>query len=102
MLENSFWHNSFLLLQKTIMKKALITAAFMLGIGVCAIHAQETKTKPVTTPTDKVHNVTHPHNKVSHGEKTKTKTATGKKHVTTEKTTKPEALEPKKKTEKKS
>jgi hypothetical protein len=80
------------------MKKALLSAA-LIFVAVLAIHAQETKTKPVTTPTDKVHNVTHPHNKVSHGTKTKHKTAEGKKHVTTEKTSKAEALEPKKKTE---
>jgi hypothetical protein len=80
------------------MKKVLMSAAFMF-VAILAINAQETKTKPVTTPTDKVHNVTHPHNKVSHGTKTKHKTAAGKKHVTTEKTSKPEALEPKKKEE---
>ena len=75
-----------------------MSAVFML-IAVLAINAQETKTKPVTTPTDKVHNVTHPHDKVSHGTKTKHKTATGSKHVTTKKTSNAEALKPKEKTE---
>jgi len=79
------------------MKKVVMSAVLILIAGL-AINAQETKTKPVTTPTDKVHNVTHPHNKVSHGTKSKHKTAEGTKHVTTEKTSK-EALEPKKKTE---
>jgi len=82
------------------MKKVLISAAFILIAGF-AVNAQEAKTKPVTTPTDKVHNVTHPHHKVSHGTKTKTETAGGHKHVTTEKTTKQEALKPKEKTEEK-
>jgi hypothetical protein len=82
------------------MKKVLMSAAFIF-VAVLAINAQETKTKPVTTPTDKVHNVTHPHDKVSHGTKTKHKSVEGKKHVTTEKTSKQEALEPKKKTEEK-
>ena len=80
------------------MKKVVMSAAFIF-IAVLAINAQETKTKPVTTPTDKVHNVTHPHNKVSHGTKTKHETAEGKKHVTTEKTPQKEALKPKEKTE---
>ena len=80
------------------MKKVLMSAVFILIAGL-AINAQETKTKPVTTPSDKVHNVTHTHDKVSHGTKTKHKTAEGKKHVTTEKTSKSEALEPKKKAE---
>ena len=52
---------------------------FLITVTAISAKAQETKTKPVTTPTDKVHNVTHPHHKVSHGTKTKTKTATGKK-----------------------
>jgi len=80
------------------MKKVLMSAAFIF-IAVFAINGQETKTKPVTTPSDKVHNVTQPHHKVSHGTKTKHKTAEGKKHVTTDKTSKPEALKPKEKTE---
>jgi len=79
------------------MKKVLMSAAFIF-IAVVAINAQETKTKPVTTPADKAHNVTHHHNKVSHGTKSKHKTAEGKKTVTTDKTSK-EALEPKKKEE---
>jgi hypothetical protein len=82
------------------MKKVLMSAAFIF-IAVLAINAQETKTKPVTTPTDKVHNVTHPHHKVSHGTKTKHETAAGTKHVTTEKTPQKEALKPKEKTEEK-
>ena len=71
---------------------------FLITVTVISAKAQETKTKPVTTPTDKVHNVTHPHHKVSHGTKTKTKTATGKKTTTEVKTNKQEAAVPRKKT----
>ena len=83
------------------MKKLLLSFALMLGIGICAVNAQETKTKPVTTPSDKVHNVIHPHNKISHGVKYKHKTATDKKQVVTKKTGSSEALKPKEKAEKK-
>ncbi|TMI94116.1 MAG: hypothetical protein E6H06_09990 [Bacteroidetes bacterium] len=82
------------------MKKLLLSLALIFVVGICAINAQETKTKPVTTPSDKVHNVVHPHHKISHGEKYKHKTASDKKHVVTKKTGK-EALKPKEKTEKK-
>ena len=71
---------------------------FLITVTAISAKAQETKTKPVTTPTDKVHNVTHPHHKVSHGTKTKTKTATGKKTTTEVKTNKQEAAVPRKKT----
>jgi hypothetical protein len=83
------------------MKKLLLSFAFMFVAGICVINAQETKTKPVTTPSDKVHNVIHPHNKISHGVKYKHKTANDKKHVVTKKTAKAEALKPKEKIEKK-
>ena len=71
---------------------------FLITIAAVSAKAQETKTKPVTTPTDKVHNVIHPHNKVSHGTKYKHKTATGKKTTAEVKTNKQEAVVPKKKT----
>ncbi|HEV8283838.1 MAG TPA: hypothetical protein VGQ09_05995 [Chitinophagaceae bacterium] len=83
------------------MKKVILSLALMFGVGVCAINAQETKTKPVTTPSDKVHNVVHPHHKISHGVKYKHKTANDKKHVVTTKTEHSQALKPKEKTEKK-
>jgi hypothetical protein len=83
------------------MKKLLLSFALMFVVGICAINAQETKTKPVTTPKDKAHNVIHPHDKVSHGVKYKHKTANDKKQVVTKKTGTPEALKPKEKTEKK-
>jgi hypothetical protein len=82
------------------MKKLLLSALVFVA-GICAVSAQETKTKPVTTPSDKVHNVIHPHHKISHGVKYKHKTANDKKHVVTKKTAKAEALKPKEKTEKK-
>ena len=71
---------------------------FFITVAAVSAKAQETKTKPVTTPTDKVHNVIHPHNKVSHGTKYKGKTATGKKTTAKVKTNKTEAVVPKKKT----
>jgi hypothetical protein len=83
------------------MKKLLLSFALMFVVGICAINAQETKTKPVTTPSDKVHNVIRPHHKISHGVKYKHKTANDKKQVVTKKTGNSEALKPKEKTEKK-
>ena len=80
------------------MKKIISMLLFFITVATVSTKAQETKTKPVTTPTDKVHNVTHPHQKVSHGTKTKSKTATGKKSTTEVKTNKQEAAVPKKKT----
>ena len=80
------------------MKKILSMLLVFITVTAISAKAQETKTKPVTTPTDKVHNVVHPHHKVSHGTKYKHKTATGKKTTTTEKTSKTEAVVPKKKT----
>ena len=80
------------------MKKIISMLLFFITVTVISAKAQETKTKPVTTPTDKVHNVTHPHQKVSHGTKYKSKTATGKKTTTEVKTNKQEAAVPKKKT----
>ena len=82
------------------MKKLLLSLALIFVVGICAISAQETKTKPVTTPSDKVHNVIDPHHESCHGEKYKHKTASDKKHVVTKKIGK-EALKPKEKTEKK-
>jgi hypothetical protein len=80
------------------MKKILSMLLVFITVTAISAKAQETKTKPVTTPTDKVHNVVHPHHKVSHGTKYKHKTATGKKTTTTVKTSKTEAVVPKKKT----
>ena len=79
------------------MKKIIPILLFFITVAAVSASAQETKTKPVTTPTDKVHNVTHPHHKVSHGTKHKTETATGKKTTTEVKTSKQEAAVPKKK-----
>ena len=80
------------------MKKIIPLLAFFLSAAVFSASAQETKTKPVVTPSDKVHNVIHPHHKVAHGTKYKHKSATGKKTESQIKTTKPEAIDPKKKT----
>jgi hypothetical protein len=71
---------------------------FFLTVAAVSTKAQDTKTKPVTTPADKVHNVIHPHKKVSHGTKYKHKTATGKKSTTEIKTNTTQAAVPKKKT----
>lgn len=79
------------------MKKIIPILLFFITVAAVSAKAQETKTKPVTTPTDKVHNVTHPHHKDSHGTKHKTETATGKKTTTEVKTSKQEAAVPKKK-----
>ena len=80
------------------MKKIIPMLLFFITVAAVSTKAQETKTKPVTTPTDKVHNVTHPNQKVSHGTKTKHKTATGKKSTTEVKTNTTQAAVPKKKT----
>ena len=82
------------------MKKVFFSLALIFGVGIYSISAQETKTKPVTTPSDKVHNVIHPHHKISHGVKYKHKSANDKKHVVTRKTENAQALKPKQKTEK--
>jgi len=82
------------------MKKVFFSLALMFGVGIYSISAQETKIKPVTKPSDKVHNVIHPHNKISHGVKYKHKGANDKKHVVTRKTENAQALKPKQKTEK--
>jgi hypothetical protein len=82
------------------MKKVFFSLALIFGVGIYSISAQETKTKPVTTPSDKVHNVIHPHQKISHGAKYKHKSANDKKHVVTRKTENAQALKPKQKTEK--
>jgi hypothetical protein len=79
------------------MKKIIPLLAFFLSAAVVSASAQETKTKPVTTPTDKVHNVIHPHHKIAHGTKYKHESVTGKKTVTQVKTTKAEAADTKKK-----
>ena len=80
------------------MKKIIPLLAFFLSAAVFSARAQETKTKPVTTPSDKVHNVIHPHNKIAHGTKYKHKSASGKKTVSTVKKNEPEPAETKKKT----
>ena len=82
------------------MKKIISLFAFFLCVAVISASAQETKTKPVTTPTDKVHNVIHPHRKIAHGTKYKHESVTGKKTVAETKTTKPEAAVPKRKKKK--
>ena len=38
----------------------------------------KTKVKPITTPSDKAHNILHPKRKISHGTKYKHKTPRGK------------------------
>ena len=83
-----------------IMKKIIASFVFLFSVAVFSASAQETKTKPVTTPTDKVHNVIHPHHKIAHGTKHKHESVTGKKTVTEVKTTKAEAADPKKKKKK--
>ena len=82
------------------MKKIIPLLAFFLSAAAFSASAQETKTKPVVTPSDQVHNVIHPHHKVAHGTKYKHESVTGKKTVTQVKTTKPEAAVPKKKKKK--
>ena len=71
---------------------------FFITVAAFSTKAQETKTKPVTTPGDKVHNVIHPKHKVSHGTKYKHKTSSGKKTTTVVRTNKTQAVAPKKKT----
>ncbi len=83
------------------MKKIFLSVAMIFVIGVVAANAQETKVKPVTTPADKVHNVVHPKHKIQHGTKYKHKTATGKKTTTVVRKPKAEAMDHKKKEEKK-
>lgn len=56
-------------------------------MGAFNANAQETKSKAVTTPGDKVHNVIHPHHKRSHGRKYKRETAHGKVSKTKIRTT---------------
>ena len=82
------------------MKKIIPLLVFFLSAAVFSASAQETKTKPITTPTDKVHNVIHPHHKIAHGTKHKHESVTGKKTVTQVKTTKSEAAVPKRKKKK--
>jgi hypothetical protein len=82
------------------MKKIIPLLAFFLTVAVFSARAQETKTKPVTTTSDKVHNVIHPHKKISHGTKYKHKSASGKKTVATVKTEEPVPAVRKKKTDK--
>jgi 23S rRNA maturation mini-RNase III len=82
------------------MKKIIPILLVFLGAAVFSAQAQETKTKPVTTPTDKVHNVIHRHHKISHGRKIVHKSAAGNKTEAEVKTTKTEAAAPKKKTKK--
>jgi len=91
---------SFYLPNISIMKKILATLVVAMGI-VLSVHAQETKKKPITTPGDKVHNTIHPKNKVQHGTKYKHESVTGKKSTSSVKSNKQEALEPKKKSDKK-
>ena len=84
----------------TNMKKIIPILLVLLGGAAFSVTAQETKTKPVTTPTDKVHNVIHRHHKISHGSKYVHKSAAGKKTEAEVKTTKTEAAVPKKKVKK--
>ena len=95
------WYDSYIVyLNFTNMKKIIPLLAFFLSVAVFSANAQETKTKPVTTTTDKMHNVIHPHHKIAHGTKYKHESVTGKKTVTETKTTKPEAAISKKKKKK--
>ena len=82
------------------MKKIIPILLLLMGAAVFSAKAQETKTKPVTTPTDKVHNVIHKHHKISHGRKYVHKSAVGKKTEAEVRTTKTEAAAPKKKIKK--
>ena len=77
------------------MKKIIPLFAFFISAGIFSATAQETKTKPITTPSDKVHNVVHPKNKIDHGTKYKHKSVTGKKKVVEERKPQAEALKPK-------
>jgi hypothetical protein len=77
------------------MKKIIPLLVFFMSAGIFSAHAQETKTKPITTPSDKVHNVLHPKKKIDHGTKYKHKSVTGKKTVTIKKKPQAEALKPK-------
>ncbi|HMG67342.1 MAG TPA: hypothetical protein VK588_06635 [Chitinophagaceae bacterium] len=81
------------------MKKIMIALVIGFIIIGFSAGAQETKTKPLTTPSDKIHNMVHPGSKIQHGTKYKHKAVSGKKTTTTVKG-KEEALEPKKKIEK--
>ena len=58
------------------MKKIIPLLVLFLSAAVFSASAQETKTKPITTPTDKVHNVIHPHHKIAHGTKHKHESVT--------------------------
>lgn len=52
--------------------------AIIFTMGAFSAQAQEMKSKAVTTPGDKVHNVMHPRHKKSHGRKYKHESASGK------------------------
>jgi hypothetical protein len=82
------------------MKKIIPFLIVFLSAAVISVSGQETKSKPVTTPADKVHNVIHPHHKVSHGKKYVHKSASGKKTEAAVKTTRTEAADPKRKVKK--
>jgi hypothetical protein len=84
--------------QTFIMKKVIPLLVIFLSAVAFSAKAQETKTKPVTTPADKVHNLVHPKKKISHGTKYKHKTPAGKKQVVTVRNKETEPLAPKKKT----
>ncbi len=71
------------------MKKIMMLLVIVFTMGAFSANAQETKSKAVTTPGDKIHNVIHPHHKKSHGRKYKHTTAHGK--VTKSKVTTPHA-----------
>ncbi len=64
--------------------------------------AQEMKSKAVTTPGDKVHNVIHPHHKRSHGRKYKRESKSGKVSKTKVVTPTAHAMKPKEKMKAKS
>lgn len=83
------------------MKKIMVALVIGFTIIGFSASAQETKTKskPLTTPSDKIHNMVHPGSKIQHGTKYKHKSPSGKKTSTAVKG-KEEPLEPKKKIEK--
>ena len=83
------------------MKKIVLTLMVAFSVAVASVKAQETKQKPITTPGDKVHNTIHPKHKRQHGSKYKYESVAGKKSRTTVRTNHKEALEPKRKIEKK-
>ena len=84
------------------MKKLIPILIFLISGVALSANAQDakTKTKPITTPVDKVNNVVRPHHKISHGTKYVNKSATGRKTETEVKTARPIAKRSKRKVKK--